>query len=180
MTDAPERIWIEDERSIGGTCHVHNEPTDCVLKYAIEYVRADLSVAVTVKPLEWREQSDREYWYSADGFGVKYEVKEIGLSEWWLSIDGEMQTVPFDYCRDAKAAAQTDYERRTLSTINVTPAPEQPSVQEDNEALIDEIEEIISETHDIDVTDRNYAENIVGWLRLHHPAALRALKGGGE
>ena len=46
---------------------------------------------------------------------------------------------------------------------------------EARENLLDEIEEIINETHDIDVNDRNYAENIVGWLERHHPTALRAL-----
>lgn len=42
------------------------------------------------------------------------------------------------------------------------------------EELLDEIEEIIGETHDIDVTDRRYAENILGWLERHHPKALAA------
>lgn len=40
MTDAPERIWLEDERPYGGICHVHNEPTEGVLKYGTPYILA--------------------------------------------------------------------------------------------------------------------------------------------
>ena len=42
MTDSPERIWIDDERPIGGGCHVYNEWTGGVERYCVEYVRADL------------------------------------------------------------------------------------------------------------------------------------------
>ena len=41
MSEAPERIWIEDERPDGGSCHVYNAPTPGVLKYAVEDDRAD-------------------------------------------------------------------------------------------------------------------------------------------
>lgn len=41
-TMAPARIWIDDERPIGGSCHVYNdEPQSLALKYVTEYVRAD-------------------------------------------------------------------------------------------------------------------------------------------
>lgn len=46
---------------------------------------------------------------------------------------------------------------------------------EDRENIVDEIESIICETHDMDVRDVDYAENIVSWLERHHPAALRAM-----
>jgi hypothetical protein len=42
MTEAPERIWIEDERPEGGSCHVYDDPTPGVLKYAVEYIRKDV------------------------------------------------------------------------------------------------------------------------------------------
>jgi hypothetical protein len=36
----PERLWIEDERPDGGACHVHNEPSEGVLKYGTPYILA--------------------------------------------------------------------------------------------------------------------------------------------
>lgn len=53
-----------------------------------------------------------------------------------------------------------------------------PVSEEDRENIVDEIESIISETHEMDVRDIDYAENIVGWLERHHPDALRALTKG--
>lgn len=65
MTDStdnargPERIWVDDERPIGGSVNVYNEPSEGALKYCVPYVRADLALdplrAVKVKPLdcEW-------------------------------------------------------------------------------------------------------------------------------
>jgi hypothetical protein len=47
MTDtsrAPERIWIEDERPIGGTCHVYNEWSHGVEQYAAPYIPEDISL----------------------------------------------------------------------------------------------------------------------------------------
>lgn len=46
---------------------------------------------------------------------------------------------------------------------------------EARENIVDEIESIICETHEMDVRDIDYAENIVSWLERHHPAALRAI-----
>jgi hypothetical protein len=47
----------------------------------------------------------------------------------------------------------------------------------DRENIVDEIESIICETHELDVRDVDYAENIVSWLERHHPDALRARVG---
>jgi hypothetical protein len=133
---------------------------------------------VPVKPLNWREQSDREYWYSADGFGVKYEVKEIGLSKWWLSINGEMLTVPFELNQTAREAAQGHHERRILSTLADAPVPgEQPdAVQEATE---------IDDAQIMEVTERvlhDMGEAQPAMSKLHHrqflKAALRALTEG--
>jgi hypothetical protein len=114
---------------------------------------------------------------------LRYEVGVVPGKHYCcirLPKGGGFKSIPCASVEEAKAAAQADYERRILSAI--TPAPdlatEQQSVKEAaREAIVDEIEEIISETHEIDVTDRNYAENIVGWLERHHPAALRSLAG---
>ena len=51
---------------------------------------------------------------------------------------------------------------------------------EDRENIVDEIESIICETHEMDVRDIDYAENIVSWLERHHPAALRAISEAGQ
>ncbi|MBU0643683.1 MAG: hypothetical protein KJ731_21210 [Alphaproteobacteria bacterium] len=47
-----------------------------------------------------------------------------------------------------------------------------PFSPETREIIVDEIESIICETHEMDVRDRDYAENIVSWLERHHPSAL--------
>jgi hypothetical protein len=39
---APERIWVGDERPVGGTIHVWNELAENARRYATEYTRADL------------------------------------------------------------------------------------------------------------------------------------------
>ena len=39
---APERIWVGDERPVGGTIHVWNELAENARRYATEYIRADL------------------------------------------------------------------------------------------------------------------------------------------
>ena len=45
-------------------------------------------------------------------------------------------------------------------------------IEENKRYATDTIEEIISETHDIDTLDFHYAVNIVEWLEKHHPRAL--------
>lgn len=67
------------------------------------------------------------------------------------------------------------YDR--IASMIDQPAPA-PVSAEERENIVDEIESIISETHEMDVRDIDYAENIVGWLERHHPAALRALTKG--
>lgn len=39
---APERIWIEDERHIGGSVNVSYEPPSFIDEFVTVYVRADL------------------------------------------------------------------------------------------------------------------------------------------
>lgn len=57
----------------------------------------------------------------------------------------------------------------------VTPQEAAKVSAEDRENIVDEIESIICETHEMDVRDIDYAENIVSWLERHHPDALRAI-----
>ncbi len=191
MTDVIQRIdiWAQS------LCRELRQKS-CLVPYSvmievIQAVGADLPPppgeavppAVKVKPLEWVDLTGSGYAWNAINIAGIYGIRTNGPEEIWLTFDGNGMGGRFYNLEDAKAAAQADFERRILSALANAPSPgqpatEQPDVREDHEALIDEIEDIISETHDIDVTDRKYAENIVGWLQLHHPAALRALEGG--
>jgi len=58
MSDEPERIWIDDEWSDGGECHVYSEATAGVIKWAVEYIRADLH-ADRIEELEAENASFR-------------------------------------------------------------------------------------------------------------------------
>lgn len=62
-----------------------------------------------------------------------------------------------------------------ITALTVTPQEAAKVSAEDRENIVDEIESIICETHEMDVRDIDYAENIVSWLERHHPAALRAI-----
>ena len=53
MTDAPKRIWIDDERPIGGELHVFpNPPAIGAEDFVIAYHRADLSANLVRAALE--------------------------------------------------------------------------------------------------------------------------------
>ncbi|GLT07970.1 hypothetical protein ACFQFQ_14495 [Sulfitobacter porphyrae] len=86
----------------------------------------------------------------------------------------------FDAALSAAGSSIPEHLRRAETLID-QPAPA-PVSAEDRENIVDEIESIINETHEMDVRDIDYAENIVSWLERHHPAALRALTktDGGE
>lgn len=49
MSDAPERIWVDDERPLGGICHVYSELDVNARKWVIEYVRADIVDALVAE-----------------------------------------------------------------------------------------------------------------------------------
>jgi len=77
-----------------------------------------------------------------------------------------------EYLVRAKAAeAKLEQARADVSGTGVSEA---------REYATDTIEEIIGETHDIDVTDRRYAENVVAWLEKYHPAAILTLIDEGQ
>jgi hypothetical protein len=47
MTEEPERIWIDDERPIGGELHVFTDPpVKGAEEFVVEYIRADLAEAI--------------------------------------------------------------------------------------------------------------------------------------
>lgn len=60
----------------------------------------------------------------------------------------------------------------------MTDTPKTEISADNRENIVDEIESIISETHDMDVRDIDYAENIVSWLERHHPRALQVIAEG--
>lgn len=62
--------------------------------------------------------------------------------------------------------------RAAIAAMQPIHADVTPDVRE---GIVDDIESIICETHELDVRDRDYADNIVSWLERHHPAALRAI-----
>lgn len=128
------------------------------------------------------DEAPKEIWVGFDGrdyhpvFLTEAAAKEHG----WNDADGAEAT---KYLRadHARAALAEFYAKggKPIEQVEAEMAPVPVSVEvAARENIVDEIEEIIAETHDLDVTDRNYAENIVGWLERHHPAALRTLAGG--
>lgn len=121
MTNAPERIWIEDEFGEGdddqwtyGTWDVRN-----YRDYVVEYVRADLAfpaVQPEVKPLVWFEAelpSKGGGKFASEG----YTIRRIeGL--WLLDFAGTSKSAwRFSTLEVAKAAAQADYEARILAAL---------------------------------------------------------------
>lgn len=86
---------------------------------------------------------------------------------------------------DAIAAMQKDAAMDRLVAEGqrcdaMTPQEAAKVSAEARENIVDEIESIICETHEMDVRDIDYAENIVSWLERHHPAALRAISEAGQ
>lgn len=55
MTDAPERIWIEDERSEGGQIHVYERQPSYIDDMVAEYIRADIHTALQARLAEVEE-----------------------------------------------------------------------------------------------------------------------------
>lgn len=72
-----------------------------------------------VKPLVWSLVSDRVL--DAEGFGVLYRVLERHDGSGALRINASIhQQSEFPTPDTAKAAAQSDYERRILSALEVS------------------------------------------------------------
>ncbi|QDP54205.1 MAG: hypothetical protein GOVbin4685_65 [Prokaryotic dsDNA virus sp.] len=102
--DTPERIWADPEGhdfdkvdlGVGNT----------------EYIRADLArAAPTVKPLEWSD-------YPAGSkceTDSRYNIKFWGPEQLWVNEYTTMRR--HETLKEAKTAAQADYERRILSAL---------------------------------------------------------------
>ena len=99
-------------------------------------------------------------------------------SEMWLaglSSYGVPAEAINDLRQNARVAVHEAVEATERAALTVTPQEAAKVSAEDRENIVDEIESIICETHEMDVRDIDYAENIVSWLERHHPAALRAI-----
>lgn len=110
MTDAPERIWIEDERTEGGICHVHNEPSEGVLKYGTPYILAtpealanSPEVQALIAAAEARgwdaaiEAAAKLLGKYVDGLIEEYgnhewDTNVTNLPEWVVTIEEEFET----------------------------------------------------------------------------------------
>ena len=73
--EAPEQIWVEDERPIGGDCHVYNEPIKGFCN-PIRYTLADLSDA-RIAELEGQNRELHMQVIASDGQAqMAYEEQE--------------------------------------------------------------------------------------------------------
>ena len=122
MSDAPERIWIEDEFGDGdddqwtyGTWDVRN-----YAGYNVEYVRADLALPAVqpkVKPLVW-EESLKDRWIGTPD-------SKLGDLAFWIfrHHDGTLKRATkegwqfYPTLDAAQAAAQQDYAARILAAL---------------------------------------------------------------
>lgn len=102
---------------------------------AQDAINAIPAVQPTVKPLVWRDDGTNGHETDhAFGFYEVYPSPEGDM----LSRDGVDSGV-FPTLEAAKAAAQTDYEARILSALDM-----QPTVSPDVAALVDAAEKVIS------------------------------------
>lgn len=139
MSEAPERIWIsqiphdlsrsDDLEPMGFAWNKAHG------KEPVEYTRADLPAAVTVKPLVWEWSNDYgTVCRAATSIGT-YSISDdedrpsAMFCDLHLTDDGDCTRYAIrivdDYLEpeEVQAFAQADYERRILSQVNVTPAP---------------------------------------------------------
>lgn len=105
--------------------HIGSWATTRYPEFTVTYVRKDSIAeqvpAVLVKPLEWRVSKIDQSHLSASAFGVEVFYFINGApGNWTLFSPGGSGYVPtpgYESQAFAKAAAQTDYERRILSAI---------------------------------------------------------------
>jgi len=134
---------------------------------------------VKVKALEWKQEYGnypawRAYMPNFEAVIDKGRARMYG--EFPLRINGNMSKEKFDTIEAAKAAAQADYEARTLSAIEAAPSPRAQALEE--AALLNEAKELAftsiarmraAHVSCLDLTMQ--AENLVGNIQ----AAERAL-----
>lgn len=128
VRSAPERIWTCNETK---NIWIGERQEDTV-----EYVRADLAATflqgVKVKALAWTQKAppahDHEpFVYWADGIGGHYRAERDGVL--WYAHDA-FHWKQFGSQKEAKAAAQADYEARILSAIEPAPSPRAQALEE--------------------------------------------------
>jgi len=126
LKPCPERLFLRDDHMDEIANWMQADAGDAD---ATEYIRADLArpePAVTVKPLEWEEQSIG-YWFAKDPLGGKldyYRAHPHRDGGGWRAYLRDFDTGIVADESTARAAAQADYERRILSAIQATPAPD--------------------------------------------------------
>lgn len=125
MTDAnaPERIWAHIEQEEDGSHYIEHLGDEPFGDDSVEYIRADLTPKVTVKPLEWRgpfpcNGFKRGRW-TAGEFSIQKKDEEFFRV--YRDLVDEKDRI-YESLEDAKAAAQADYERRILSAVEITTA----------------------------------------------------------
>lgn len=78
-------------------------------------------MSVKVKPLEWEEHPDGGEWWSVDhgDWGIsEYDISPNPVgSDIRMRVRGHLLDQEFDSVRQAKAAAEADYEHRILSAL---------------------------------------------------------------
>jgi hypothetical protein len=85
MTDEPERIWIDDERPIGGELHVFTDPpVTGAEQFVVGYIRADLAEAIVraawervALELDAEAKTYGEHGYSFSKVALICEAKRI-------------------------------------------------------------------------------------------------------
>lgn len=136
MSEAPERIWIDDERPIGGKMHVFTETFETDMPGCIEYIRKDLT-RPKVKPLEWEDYPVVDgpvlavahtmlgtYFIcdDADDFSGMYcELVSHQSPTWYGTVKAKTRVITqYQHVDDAsplKDMAQSDFERCLLSAL---------------------------------------------------------------
>jgi len=77
------------------------------------------------------------------------------------------------YCPNCGIEFNEEYADDLIEKWNTRPASPSPaskSVTMDREHMLDELEAVILDTHDLDVTDRCYAKAVLRWIERNAPA----------
>lgn len=127
-TEAPERVFITwpNPNSTGLAFSVQARPP----AKRTEYIRADLARTVQVKPLEWEDNEAK--WCGQNAYYAENDLLiacVIDRTPHGNGFQYDLTAVPngsarYETLDEAKAAAQSDYERRTLSALEPAPQPQ--------------------------------------------------------
>ena len=100
--EAPEQIWVEDERPIGGDCHVYNEPIKGFCN-PIRYTLADLSDA-RIAELEAENRELHMQVIASDGQAQMAYEEQKRIEE----LEGQLKMV-----LDRESATQLRHDAKT-------------------------------------------------------------------